>query len=285
MYFNLERQIKQYKPIITVSIGKDFILIGGKSCELVKIILPSFETTMVAGLKKSIRSVIVNNNFFACASYDGTGIVFKDDKFFDIIEGPETEIKGIAFSDDNSLIAAATRGKNVWLFNVTDEIALECTFEDHTQDVKGVKFINDRLFTYSYDRSIKVYEKEDDSWDMIKNVDDHECTVWDVKLVGDNILACDNHGYIYFYEPEYMRRRAKVRCSRYPIYSMCRIDDEHFAFVLNRNRICVMDLDTKVVQIISDKHLLEINALDYNEETKMLVSVCDGGLVNIFSCN
>lgn len=282
MLFTFQATISQPKPVLAISIGKNYLLIGGKSCEIVKIELPTLKQSVIAGLKKSIRTVTVNDNFFACASYDGSGIVFKDDKFFDIIEGPDTEIKSVAFNDDNTLLAIATREKTVWLFSINDEMQLECTFHDHTQDVKGVKFFEERLFSYSYDRTIKVYEKEDDAWDMIRNIDDHECTVWDVIQVSDTILACDNKGNLYFYESEYLRLMKKVKVSRFPIYKMCRVGDDMFAFILNRNKVCIMDLYLNVIQVIEDRHLLEINSICYCDENGVLGSVCDGGVVNMF---
>lgn len=283
MYFTLDSTITHSKPILTVSISEHFILIGSKSHELLKITIPSLTIQPLVELKKSIRSTSINSNFFACVSYDTTGILYKDNAFFDIIDGPDTELKCVTLSADNTQLAIATRGKNVWLFSIKEDcIELECTFDDHIQDVKGVKFINDRLYSYSYDRSIKVYEREDDCWDMIKNVEDHECTVWDIVYMKSCIVACDNHGNLYFYEPEYMRLKNKIKASRYPICAVCRVDDEHFVFVLNRNMLCVMDLHTNVVQIIEDRHKLEINSIDYCEENGRMVSVCDGGIVNIF---
>lgn len=295
MKYSLKFTSQQNEKLLSLALSKDFFLVGGTSKSLYKYTYDSlFKSILVHS--KSIRSVTINLPYYGCASYDSKATILKNNEILDVIEGPETEIKKIAFSSDNSEVAVSTRGKTVWILkNKNDEFEIESILEDHTQDVKGVKFYGAFLLTYGYDNTIKVYEKNDgDSenddfdnagyntgWELIQSID-LQCTVWDV-LMYDNTLACvDNTGILYLFNFDglfYLKKQIQI--SNYPILSICKIKN-YLGFILNRSNICIIDFDMNIKLLIEKVHMGEINCIDFCDENNILASIGDDGKINIY---
>lgn len=282
MFYSLHDRIKHNEKLLAVKITKKFLLTAGTNKQLMLYTLPNLDFNIIGIHDKSIRSIACNFNLFACVSYDGKGTVYKDKKIIDIIEGPETEIKDIAFSENNKYIAVATRGKTVWVLNINeDTLEIDAVIDDHTQDVKGVKFYAGCLYSYGYDNTIKVYEKVDYGncgWELIQNITEHENTVWNVIFHEFKMISCDNDGYICFYDfDEVWKLVKKFKASSYHIYSLCIVKDRYLAYIVNLNNIAIIDMNCDLKLLIKDLHKSEINSIDYCKENSMLVTVGDDG--------
>jgi len=160
------------------------------------------------------------------------------------IEGPETEIKAISLKDDS--MAIATRGRSVWIL---ENLEVSKILDDHTQDVKGCRFHNDRLFTWSYDCHLKIYEffDLDDSWELAQSIDLGE-TVWDACVFDDRIVAVLQSGYavLVVIENGLWIVRKRVKFSVYPIFSCCS-DGSKIGLISNRNVFSLIDCDLNLL--------------------------------------
>ncbi|KAF7683952.1 putative cytosolic Fe-S cluster assembly factor [Astathelohania contejeani] len=225
--------------ILSVSAGPNFILVGGSSKTLKKILVEDSvgEPLNMCSHTKSIRHVTYHDNIIACGSYDCKATVFKDGICFDIIEGPDTEIKGLAIC--KGYIAIATRGKTVWVYRIDEEIEIDTILEDHTQDVKGVKWNMGCLYSYGYDGCINMYE----DMELIQSIKEHKSTVWDIQFYGEqNMVSCSEDGEIIFYSFENIwKAKTRIRGSDFPIYTMAIYKNKYIGYVHNRSSILFID--------------------------------------------
>lgn len=200
--------------------------------------------------EKSIRCISFNDEFLGCCSYDGSASIFcRDGQFKERIEGPDTEIKGIAF--DRNFIALTTRGKTTW---VLEDFEISKILEDHTQDVKGCCFASSRLYTWSYDGSIKVYNLFDigHSWELTQSID-LGSIVWSVVFFADYMCATLHNGDLAFLKLKnglWVEQR-RIRASITPIYCAT-VAHERLAVVCNRNCVVLFDKDLNKQAEISD---------------------------------
>ncbi|KCZ79755.1 hypothetical protein H312_02838 [Anncaliia algerae PRA339] len=277
MKFTVKNITTDFSVYAISSIGKK-ILIGGTNNKL--LIYEENNFKELASHKKSIKCTASFQNIFGCGSYDCTATIFREGKLFDEVFGPETEIKGIAINE--KYIALATRGKTVWVVKYDLEIEIDTVLEDHTQDIKGCCFNNNRLFTYSYDGTIKIYEKNDslDSWELIQSIYEGN-TVWDISFTNDHLVSANDDGYIRVYSmyDEYVLIR-EISASLYPIHSICTFK-ENICFILNRDHLCIIDLEGNILEKIEKMN--EINCLNYSEEMNSILVGQNGSfkIINI----
>ncbi|KAM0674468.1 Cytosolic iron-sulfur protein assembly protein [Gurleya vavrai] len=288
MHYKIIKRIETENSLLTVKITKNFILTGGRDKKLKKYNFNDDSSIILATHDKSIRSVLAKDVFIVCVSYDGKGTVFKNDKIFDLIEGPETEIKSVSISEDNRYLALATRGKTVWVLNIKENgLDIDAVLEDHLQDVKGVKFYEGNLYSYGYDNTIKVYEQVDynsNGWDLIDDIKKNESTVWDLVFNDFMMISCDNEGKLHFFEfSDSWIFKKEFKASKYQIYSMCILGNEHLAYIYNLSSIAIINFECKMVCLIENLHFGEINCIDYCSENKLLVSVGDDGVINLIN--
>ncbi|ELA41284.1 uncharacterized protein VICG_01657 [Vittaforma corneae ATCC 50505] len=192
---------------------------------------------------KCIRSISGNSDYIGCCSYDGTATVFtRNEKLVDKIEGPDTEIKGIAFYDN--FIAITTRGKTTWIL---EDFEISKILEDHTQDVKGCAFHNKRLYTWSYDNTIKVYDlfDIDHSWELSQSIDLDDI-VWSVIFFQEYMCATLQNGCIVVMEMKesLWMPYTTVRGSLTPIYCgtvVSKNECNYLCVVCNRNCLLILD--------------------------------------------
>lgn len=206
---------------------------------------------------KCIRAISGDELHIGCCSYDGTATVFeRNEKLKDKIEGPDTEIKGIAFHGE--FIAIVTRGKTTWIL---EDFEISKILEDHTQDIKGCRFHNNRFYTWSYDNTIKVYDffDLDHSWVLSQSID-LGSTVWYVVFFGEYMCATLQSGLLAIMKPDgYLWAEHKtLMASLTPIYCATVIKSEERAYlgvVCNRN--CLMLLDTDFENVMEIEGLNE----------------------------
>lgn len=211
---------------------------------------------------KSVKTIKkIDNEHILIGSYDGTCILFKYNSekvkytYVDTIKGPETEIKGI--SSNSLFVALATRGKTVWIFKYKKEIELTQILEDHTGDVKGVHFEGDRLFTWSYDNTVKIYDMIVDEWEMQHEID-CKCTIWNVFVTAKHIVTVLQSGNINIYDKSTYELLKTISLSITPITESF-YDQNNFYFVCNEKVLLILDGEyQKVDEIEFERNLTDI---------------------------
>lgn len=227
---------------------------------------------------KCIRSISSNEKYIGCCSYDGTAVVFeKNEKLKEKIEGPDTEIKGIAF--DNEFVAITTRGRTTWIL---ENLEISKILEDHTQDVKGCLFKDRRLYTWSYDNTIKIYDlfDIDHSWELSQSID-LDSIVWKVVFFGDFLCAMLQNGNMAVLKKEgYLWIPYKnIRVSLTAIHTAV-VFDCFIAIVCNRNCLLIFDTDFNKVCEVSDLNDGSvIFACDYFKKENAIVLGSLGGIL------
>lgn len=280
MHFVPHIQIPHKEKILTTAITQSKILVSGTSKNLTHYTLPNLHCNVCYIHLKSVRTIAVSKNFFACASYDGNAVLFKNNAIFDIITGPESEIKGIAFSEDNKYFAVTTRAKNVWIYNIhEDGASIDGILENHTQDVKGCKFKDDCFYTYSFDGTVQVYLKEE-KWKRTGSIMGDESTIWDIAFLRNYMIVCTHNGNIIFYEREDFTKVKQYNVSKYAIFKLCIIKD-FIGFIHNRSNVCVINEDCEVITYLecSDS---EINCIYYCKDNGMLICGGDDGEIRVY---
>lgn len=229
--------------------------------------------------EKSIRYISGNNTYIGCCSYDGKATVIDSmmDNLIEVIEGPDTEIKGIAFNDD--LIALSTRGRTVWIL---EDFEISKILDDHLQDVKGCCFFNKRLYSWSYDNTIKMYELfiDEHSWELIQSVDLGDI-VWSVIFYNDWMCALLQSGELVGFKMKggIWTKEKTVKLSAYPIFTGC-ICREHLYIVCNRNVPVKLNKDLEVIHEhdpLSDG--FDILCSCFSEKFKSIFFGCENGVL------
>ncbi|EPR79959.1 hypothetical protein SLOPH_1789 [Spraguea lophii 42_110] len=280
------KEITLNEKIYTVSINEEFLLTGGTSKNFYKIFYHEDKDNIKIECQhqKSIRSSFIQDDFYGCASYDGTATIFHNNEYLDIIEGPETEIKSLAMSPDKKYIGLPTRGKTLWLcVNNNNSFEIDSIVEDHHQDIKGVKFHKNKIYTYSYDNTLKIYIIES-GLELIQSIE-LQSTIWSIVVTDKNIFTAEENGTISKYTMNdkgiYILEKKEI-LSYYPIYSITRIKD-YIAIISNRNNILLLDFDLQIIEIKENEGTEDINEINsYNE---LLVTGGDDGKVIIYKLN
>ena len=305
MKIEVQNNLKIYGECLSLKIDSNFrnIYIASTDKTYTQISLKSPGDTIDHKMKilkdfnKSAKSVIYylkqGREIHGCVSYDGTGILFQNSQEFDMIEGPDTEIKHISINEDASLVSLATRGKTVWVLSVQEAcLEIEKILDDHSMDVKGAKFHGNLLYTYGYDETIKVYgflEAYNNDLTLIDNIslksleiseapnsteknllfDNY--TVWDILFTNNAVIAAANTE-IFIFDSE-MTLKSKKRVSEYPIYCLQKISENIFALIFNEDSIKLFKLENyHIIEVgFSQNVCLRINCMDYHAESGTLI--------------
>ncbi|KAL0265584.1 UNVERIFIED_CONTAM: hypothetical protein PYX00_011296 [Menopon gallinae] len=272
------QEIKTGDSVLTVSTTPAAILFGGRAGQL-RMRVGNVETVLWQH-RKSVRSIATSGDLFGCASYDCTAAIFRNGVLFDTVEGPETEIKCLCFSEDNRFVAMSTRGRTVWVCRIGREIEVDAVLEDHLHDVKGVAFRDGCLYSFGYDGTIKVYERLDldESWELIQNIEEKD-TIWSLGFYSNIMVSCSEDGWIRMYglTHEWVLCRA-VEASVYPIYSMA-VFDGLIGYVLNRDSLGILSMELEEVLVI--ERIGEINHVHFCSSSGDLVCGMEDGAIKI----
>lgn len=232
--------------------------------------------------EKAVRYISGNESFVGCCSYDGTATVFeKNNRLRERVEGPDTEIKGLAFF--RNYIALTTRGKTTWIL---EDFEISKILDDHTQDVKGCTFNEGRLYTWSYDGTVKIYEmfELDHSWELVQSIDFGEI-VWTIMFFKDFLCVALQSGSVVVLEKkQHSWERAKIlEVSMCPVYTGVVFLD-YIGVVCNRNCLLVLDSDfEKVVEIPDLNSGCDIFSSSYCQEKKAIVCGSEDGTLTIIN--
>lgn len=116
------------------------------------------------------------------------------------LEGHESEVKHVAFSDDARRIATAGRDKTIWIWGIEeeeeDDEEWEClqVLQTHTQDVKYVTFHptdDAMILSAAYDDTCIIHTEDNDGsgdWNAAGTAKGHSATVWAAEFNTDGTL-------------------------------------------------------------------------------------------------
>lgn len=100
-----------------------------------------------------------------------------------MLDGPESEIKSVAWSAGGNLIAICSRDRTIWIWEEIGDGEYDtlAVLEKHDGDVKCVAWHpeEETLASGSYDGDIRLWKEEDD-WVCIAVLKGHAGTVWAV---------------------------------------------------------------------------------------------------------
>ncbi|PKS12239.1 hypothetical protein jhhlp_001539 [Lomentospora prolificans] len=127
-----------------------------------------------------------------------------DWQFTLVLEGHDSEIKGVAFSPSGAHLATCSRDKSVWIWEDVgadeddDEWETVAVLNEHEGDVKAVawcpdvpgrnarrSYSADVLASASYDDTVRIWREDDDGeWVCVAVLSGHEGTVWGIAWEG-----------------------------------------------------------------------------------------------------
>jgi WD40 repeat protein len=120
-----------------------------------------------------------------------------DWEFSMVLEGHDSEIKGVAFSPSGQYLATCSRDKSIWIWEEVgaegeDEWETVAVLQEHDGDVKAVSWCPDQgvlggecLASSSYDDTVRLWrEDEEGEWGCVAVLEGHEGTVWGIDWEG-----------------------------------------------------------------------------------------------------
>ncbi|KAK2044343.1 WD domain-containing protein [Colletotrichum somersetense] len=134
-------------------------------------------------------------------SGDGDSDGDKDWEFTLVLEGHDSEIKGVSFAPSGAYLATCSRDQTVWVWEDVgategdDEWETVAVLNEHNGDMKGVawcpdvpgrnsrrRYSADVLASASYDNTIRIWREDGDGeWVCVAVLEGHDATVWGVQ--------------------------------------------------------------------------------------------------------
>ncbi|KAK2032166.1 WD repeat domain-containing protein [Colletotrichum zoysiae] len=132
---------------------------------------------------------------------DGDSDGDKDWEFTLVLEGHDSEIKGVSFAPSGAYLATCSRDQTVWVWEDVgategdDEWETVAVLNEHNGDMKGVawcpdvpgrnsrrRYSADVLASASYDNTIRIWREDGDGeWVCVAVLEGHDATVWGVQ--------------------------------------------------------------------------------------------------------
>ncbi|WQF81461.1 putative cytosolic iron-sulfur protein assembly protein, CIAO1/Cia1 [Colletotrichum destructivum] len=124
-----------------------------------------------------------------------------DWEFTLVLEGHDSEIKGVSFAPSGAYLATCSRDQTVWIWEDVgategdDEWETVAVLNEHNGDMKGIawcpdvpgrnsrrRYSADVLASASYDNTVRVWREDGDGeWVCVAVLEGHESTVWGVQ--------------------------------------------------------------------------------------------------------
>ncbi|KAI1005085.1 putative cytosolic iron-sulfur protein assembly protein 1 [Podosphaera aphanis] len=114
----------------------------------------------------------------------------EDWEFAVVLEGHDSEIKHVAYSQSGQYLASCSRDKSIWIWEEVgaegdDEFETVAVLQDHTADVKCIAWrkddgLGELLASGSYDETIRFWRDVDGEgeWECTGVLEGHTGTVW-----------------------------------------------------------------------------------------------------------
>lgn len=135
------------------------------------------------------------------ANGDGESDGDQDWEFTLVLEGHDSEIKGVSFAPSGAYLATCSRDQTVWIWEDVgategdDEWETVAVLNEHNGDMKGIawcpdvpgrnsrrRYSADVLASASYDNTVRIWREDGDGeWVCVSVLEGHEGTVWGVQ--------------------------------------------------------------------------------------------------------
>ncbi|WYZ37401.1 hypothetical protein EsH8_II_000907 [Colletotrichum jinshuiense] len=126
----------------------------------------------------------------------------KDWEFTLVLEGHDSEIKGVSFAPSGAYLATCSRDQTVWVWEDVgasegdDEWETVAVLNEHNGDMKGIawcpdvpgrnsrrRYSADVLASSSYDNTVRIWREDGDGeWVCVAVLEGHEGTVWGLQF-------------------------------------------------------------------------------------------------------
>ncbi|KAI5189288.1 cytosolic iron-sulfur protein assembly protein CIAO1 [Nematocida sp. AWRm77] len=244
------------KACLAVSSGSKVLLLDKHTLQLLHQMEPEEEEAQVRRVEFSRASP----HMLGVCYFTGVCVLVdvRSREVVQRLEGADTEIKSVAFSEENRA-AFSTREGSVWVWQQeeTGEWEIEEILEYSDTDVKTVIWDGGSLISMGYDGEVVVYHRWEDEmctkWE-IHQILKEESTVWDGVLLCaeegvQHLGVVTQAGYLSIYRKETGSSWEKVfsaQVSCHPILSVCAFSSEHasgFGLVTSRQTLSLFGRD------------------------------------------